>query len=453
MQQKEPSFASSSCDVLRHGREGLIGNRVGPWSRVQTLERLREQIRCLEGRTPAFEPVKQDTQPSGRSYLRSTGCDGGAGNGAERHCLESPYGMSQDVSLQAGLPADRFVDEDGCVVSPTITPATQPSSSFSPSPLVLPSDHLPSLSGERSPRWTLAPSRAGSVVEPNISHGGGGFIFSPAEIELDQSGVHEIKPAFEGMGDTVSGHQSLSGWGMDDWAAAANGALGFFVCLIARRLAGFRADQKDALGTASQGCVDGLGSAGRTPLLWCSSRAIRGEYGLPYIHGLEALGVRPSDLMIVETANTAETLWVLEEGMRSRAPVLVAGILDDIGLTPARRLALAAERYGVPCLVLSDARSPPAAATASRWRVGSSSSGDNELEIARQARNPRGQALRLPGAHRFCVALERYRPAPVMAGRDMHLVEWRHEAVCFDLVSAVSDRPFAASAGQAGAPG
>jgi hypothetical protein len=238
-----------------------------------------------------------------------------------------------------------------------------------------------------------------------------------------------------------------------DWAAAVNGAFGFFTGLIARRITGFRAHRDGAFGAPSQGRAGGGGAQGAAPLLWCFSRGLRHEYGVPYLYGFEALGLCASDLMIIETANTGETLWALEEGIRSGVPMLVAGVLDDIELTPARRLALAAARHGVPCLVLSDARSPPSAATASRWRVGAAPSGPNELEEMCRFRRPDGRGLRLPGPRRFSVALERYRAAPAVAGEDMHLVEWRNEAVCFDLVAAVSDRPVTASARRAGRGG
>lgn len=256
--------------------------------------------------------------------------------------------------------------------------------------------------------------------------------FALEAIALDTEGVHEIKPAFEAADSR--GHQGACGR-QGDWAAATSAAFAFFAALIARRLAGVK--QSPGCGHAMAG---GLGGHEVGGVLWCFSRAVLGEYGRPYIHGLEALGLAPDEVMIAETGNTGETLWALEEGMRSRAPVLVGGIVDEIGLTPARRLALGAKRHGVPCLILSDARSPPVAAAASRWRVGAAPGGCNELEGGCQARGGRRTKLRLLGARRFAVALERYRRAPMMADGEVHLLEWRDEAVCFDLVSEVPDR-------------
>ena len=320
------------------------------------------------------------------------------------------------------------------MVSPTPKPAMQPSSL----PLSDPYTGRPSKAVRSAkPRWTLqpfAPSLAGAGV---LSTFGPSSHFSPEAIELETGGVHEIKPAFEATEDEVPG-----GIVRGDWAAAANGAFGFFTALIARRIAGYVEAAKTSGGMAVASGASGLASGERMRVLWCFSRAARAEYGLPYIHGLEAIGLKRDEVVIAETANEAETLWALEEGIRSGASALVAGVVDDIPLTPARRLALAAEARGVPCLVLTDARAPPAAATATRWRVGAAASGCNELEMTRR----NGRPLRLPGPRRFAVALERCRREPGMVGSPMHLLEWRHEAVCFDLVAAVPHRSAAARA-------
>jgi protein ImuA len=441
VQQKETSFASSSCDVSRHGSADFADSCIESRSRVQVLEWLREQIRCLERRAPTLEPVIQDAQPSGRSDLRSTAFDAGKGNDAKRTCPDGAPDTLEDVSFQAGLPADRFVAQDGCMVSPTPKPAMQPSSL----PL---SDPYTGRSSKAvrspKPRWTLqpfAPSSAGAGV---LSTFGPSSHFSPGAIELETGGLHEIKPAFEATEDEGPG-----GIVRGDWAAATNGAFGFFTALIARRIAGYVEAAKASGAMAVASGASGLAGGERMRILWCFSRAARAEYGLPYIHGLEAIGLKWDEVVIAETANEAETLWALEEGIRSGAPALVAGVVDDIPLTPARRLALAAEARGVPCLVLTDARAPPAAATATRWRVGAAASGCSELEMTRR----NGEPLRLPGPRRFAVALERCRREPGMVGSLMHLLEWRHEAVCFDLVAAVPHRPAAAGAAGGSAPG
>ena len=441
MQQKETSFASSSCDVSRHGSADFADYRVESRSRVQVLERLREQIRCLERRAPALEPVIQDAQPSGLSDPRSTAFDAGMGSDAKRPSPDGAPGTLEDVSFQAGCPADRFVAQDGCMVFPTPKPAMQPSSSI-----------LSRAKQDRHPKsgmssrscWTLQPLPRSFAGPGALAHSGSRLLLPLEAIELETNGMHEIKPAWEAGGGEI--RDEGVHW---DWAAASNGAFGFFAALIARRIAGYKEAVKASGGMAASSGGGGFVEGKRARVLWCFSRAVRAEYGLPYIHGLEAIGLQRDEVVIAETVNAAETLWALEEGIRSGAPALVAGVVDDIPSTPARRLALAAERHGVPCLVLTDARAPPAAATATRWRAGAAASGFNELETTGRG----GRAIASPGPRRFAVALERCRREPRMVGSPMHLLEWRHEAVCFDLVAALPHRPLAARAARVSAQG
>src|SRR5262249_54113146 len=62
--------------------------------------------------------------------------------------------------------------------------------------------------------------------------------------------------------------------------------------------------------------------------------------------------------------------WAREEGLRCRALAAVLGELDDLDLTAARRLQLAAETSGVTGFVLHPEGGPPAqSVAATRWRV------------------------------------------------------------------------------------
>jgi hypothetical protein len=423
------------------------------------LERLREQIRCIEGRVSTLEPVDRNAEPSRRDELRSAGFEGDLGDGVPGHRHASAPGASSGAPKQAGLPADRFADEDGCVAFPTHTPAMQPSSSLSspsfpaapcsPLGLAAPACH-PEATGGAS-RCTGKPSASSWTLGPDfaMSRGGGLEMQSAlADLALDEGGVHEIKPAFGLDGAPRSAWESevdQSDGFTGDWAAGWAAALAFATALMARRVEGLR--------LAAHG-ERGSGEPGSAGLLWCFSRSRCAEHGLPYVHGLEAFGLSPGQVMIAEAGNEAEVLWALEEGLRSGAPTLVAGFVDDLALTPARRLALAAQKHGVPCLILTDPRAPPAAATASRWRVGPAPSGPHPLAAGQQGEGrKRGRVPSLPGPRRFALTLERYRQAPIRAGSRIHFVEWRHEAVCFDLVAAVSDRPAAARQAGTGAVG
>jgi protein ImuA len=102
------------------------------------------------------------------------------------------------------------------------------------------------------------------------------------------------------------------------------------------------------------------------PVLWVHPRRTAGETGLAYAPGLSALGLAPERCLMVETRTRQETLWVLEEALKSQAVAAVLGTLDTLEMTPARRLVLAA---AVPCLMLTGAASPGAVVAHTRWRL------------------------------------------------------------------------------------
>jgi protein ImuA len=91
---------------------------------------------------------------------------------------------------------------------------------------------------------------------------------------------------------------------------------------------------------------------------------------------LHGLGLDPTKLLLVETPQDAECLWVLEEAARSGAVSLVIGEIDKLDLTASRRLQLAAEEKNCTILLLRRSRLAangekhrlPSAA-ASRWLI------------------------------------------------------------------------------------
>jgi protein ImuA len=102
----------------------------------------------------------------------------------------------------------------------------------------------------------------------------------------------------------------------------------------------------------------------------------RREAGL-YGPGLAALGLDPARLIVVRPARGDDVLWVLEEGLRSRAPAAVLGETASGGPIALRRLQLAAESSGVAALLLRPfaAKAAPGPAL-SRWRIESAGRGD-----------------------------------------------------------------------------
>ncbi|MGE0627635.1 MAG: hypothetical protein AB7O43_07380 [Hyphomicrobiaceae bacterium] len=220
---------------------------------------------------------------------------------------------------------------------------------------------------------------------------------------LEIGAVHEIKPMPGGSG----------------WTAGWTAARAFALALAGRRLLADDADpiRRDRM------------------LLWCVGAGMGGEFGLPYGAGLTALGIDPGRLIVAEPASAQDALWVLEEALGSGALALVAGEVDEIGLTPARRLALAAARTHTPCLVVTHPRAEATAATATRWRVGPALSPPHPFDAC------------APGAVRFAVALERCRSRP-LPGSVFSILEWCDAAYHFRVACDVADR--ADASGQSG---
>lgn len=212
---------------------------------------------------------------------------------------------------------------------------------------------------------------------------------------LDPASLIELKPGDHG-----------------DWPAT----LAFAACLAVRRLRGLADASPRPAG----------------PVLWCATRPLLLEHGRMHGRGLAALGLAPETLIAVEAPREADGLWVLEEGLRSRALSLVVGVLGDVPLTPSRRLGLAAAAGETPALLLTLPAGAAAPSAALRFRL-------RRLPSAPHPFDPK--AL---GAPRFRLALERCRQAPSSVGSSFDL-EWCHVTYRFHLASGVADRAAAAS--------
>lgn len=237
----------------------------------------------------------------------------------------------------------------------------------------------------RQQAWTIGAPEIDSLI------GDGG---------LAATGLHEIKPILPGMRGGVG----------ESAAASVAAALGFMLLLAVRRL--------DVLPQ----------EAGSGRILWCWPAALAAEAGRLHGPGLAALGLDPALLILAETAREKDTLWALEEGLRSGSLALVVGMCRGIGLTPARRLALAAEASTTPALLLTCAREPAMGATLTRWRAGPEASGEHPLD---------GRA---PGAVRLSLSLERCRNRPAGVENPPLIVEWSDASHRFSVVSRAGDR-------------
>lgn len=102
-------------------------------------------------------------------------------------------------------------------------------------------------------------------------------------------------------------------------------------------------------------------------VLWC--RRGRGNEAL-YGPGLATFGLDAARLVVVRGRNATDVLWVMEEALRGGGLMAALGEIDDISITAARRLQLAAEGGGGAALLLRPTREkaePGPAVT--RWRV------------------------------------------------------------------------------------
>lgn len=255
-----------------------------------------------------------------------------------------------------------------------------------------PACHLPAPSFA-APRRRLPPWRLGAREIDGLLPAAG----------LEDDALHEIKPALPAPGQAA--------------AAAVAAARQLALALAGRRLATLLESPDPRMASA--------------PILWCAPAAIAADVGLPYGQGLTAFGVDPRRLLLAEAATAADALWVLEEGLASGSLALAVGLVDEIDLTPARRLSLAAAAKRTPCLLVTGARSAPAGATATRWRAGPAPGADHPFDPA------------APGALRFEVALERCRRAPQAATMAPVSLEWCDEAYRFRVAAGVADRAMA----------
>ena len=165
------------------------------------------------------------------------------------------------------------------------------------------------------------------------------------------------------------------------------------------------------------------------PVLWCLTRRDL------FAPGLAAVGLHPDRVLYAETRRETEVLPTMEEGLRHRGLAAVVGEVARLGLTPSRRLQLAAEGSGGLALVIRrwGAAVPEPNAAATRWGVTAAPS----------------PALSVPGLSRarWTVALVRARGAEPRTW----LLEAPDAKGRLRLPPELADRPLAAPARRAAA--
>ncbi|MEM7300491.1 MAG: hypothetical protein AAF468_05355 [Pseudomonadota bacterium] len=104
-------------------------------------------------------------------------------------------------------------------------------------------------------------------------------------------------------------------------------------------------------------------------ILWCTTLQDARENGVLYGPGLRMLGLDPGRMIIAHLKKERDLAFVLEEATRAKALAAVVGEGPPLSFTATRRLVLAAQESGTPCLTLNTGRTVSASAATTRWRV------------------------------------------------------------------------------------
>jgi protein ImuA len=154
-------------------------------------------------------------------------------------------------------------------------------------------------------------------------------------------------------------------------------------------------------------------------LLWCR-RPFGASDAPPYAPALAAW-FDPARLLMVTVRRDEDLFWAMEEGLRAGLAA-VLGETRVTDLTTGRRLSLAAEKSGVPALLLRSQPAPPQGVCTTRWRVASAHSHSTP-------------GLSDVGAVRWRTELRRNRfGVPSVAETPTWLLEWNDETHCLSVV-------------------
>ncbi|MGP0059061.1 MAG: ImuA family protein [Beijerinckiaceae bacterium] len=174
----------------------------------------------------------------------------------------------------------------------------------------------------------------------------------------------------------------------------------------------------------------------QAPIVWISEDFATRENGALYGPGLALHGLDPESLVLVQAPNAKEALWGLEEALKCRASAVVIGEIWSFAkaydLTASRRLVLAAQNSGTPCLLFA------AGLTGAADQL--SSSAETRFEI-RASPSPQlasaAGRLPLPGLAAWSVRIAKARASPLRIDRGLFRpVLWDHvEALFRDALS------------------
>ena len=166
-----------------------------------------------------------------------------------------------------------------------------------------------------------------------------------------------------------------------------------------------------------------LGRFGEGTILWCRQPAIGGD-ALPYAPALSAW-FDPARILMVTTPREENLFWAMEEGLRTPGIAAVLGETRATDPTAGRRLSLAAEKSGVPALLLRAQPAPPQSICTTRWRVTSAPS--PEVPGIEMLKHDRFRFGRRPGSHSEAVPVPGRRLASVESDHAIGAARWQVE--------------------------
>ncbi|WP_296385953.1 damage-inducible mutagenesis protein [Reyranella sp.] len=114
-----------------------------------------------------------------------------------------------------------------------------------------------------------------------------------------------------------------------------------------------------------------LSRLGPGTLLWCRQPA---GADAPLYAPAIAAWFDPARLLMVTARREEDLFWAMEEGLRTPGIAAVVGETRAADPTAGRRLSLAAEKNGVPALLLRPQPAPPQSVCTTRWRIASAPS-------------------------------------------------------------------------------
>ncbi len=136
----------------------------------------------------------------------------------------------------------------------------------------------------------------------------------------------------------------------------------------------YAAETDDAGAAAGFAAAMAAGMAAtKGPVLWLRSRRSSSVAGVIQANGWAELGGAPGQAIVGIVPDTMALLQATADGLRNPGLGGVIaegwGPMRELGLTASRRLALAAEKSGVPLFLLRVDAAPVPSAAQTRWQV------------------------------------------------------------------------------------